>query len=157
MMKNLLLVSVAVFAFSPLTSIAQQADSAASIKAPLGKPLPAATMASDQPSQHPVEKSPQKKTLFVAIFSLGPTWQKHKPAHEQAHFKEHSANLQRLRAEKKILLGARYADKGMIILSAADEPEARAWLESDPMIVNSVFTLELYPFQPFYYGSIEKE
>lgn len=118
---------------------------------------PAAAPAGDRPYHRAVEKLLQKKKLFIAIFSLGPAWQKDKPAHEQAHFKEHSANLQRLRAEKKILLGARYADKGMIILSAADEPEARAWLESDPMVVNSVFTLALHPFQPFYYGSIEKE
>lgn len=156
-MKNLLLALLLVFAFNPLAAIAQEADSAASKKAPLVKPLPATAAASAQSSQPTAEESPQKKNLFIAIFSLGPSWQKDKPAHEQAHFAEHSNNLQQLRAEKKILLGARYADKGMIILSAADEPEARAWLEHDPMVVNRVFTLELHPFHPFYYGSIEKQ
>lgn len=118
---------------------------------------PAAAPAGDRPFHRAVEKLLQKKKLFIAIFSLGPAWQTDKPAHEQSYFKEHSENLKRLRSEQKILLGARYSDKGMIILSAADEQEARGWLAHDPMVANNVFSLELYPFQPFYYGSIEKE
>ncbi len=94
---------------------------------------------------------------FIAIFSLGPAWQKDRPAHEQLYFKEHSANLRKWREEKKITLGARYSDKGMIVLSARDEAEARAWLENDPMVVNQVFNLEIYPFNPFYTGCIEKK
>jgi uncharacterized protein YciI len=94
---------------------------------------------------------------FIAIFSLGPAWQKDKPAHEQLYFKEHSANLRKWRDEKKIGLGARYSDKGMIVLSARDEAEAREWLGNDPMVVNKVFHLEIYPFSPFYTGCIEKQ
>ena len=93
--------------------------------------------------------------LFVAIYSLGPAWKADKPAHEQAHFKEHSANLKKLRTEKKIILGARYSDKGMIILQVTNEQEARAILEPDPMVANKVFNLELHPFSPFYKGCIE--
>jgi uncharacterized protein YciI len=96
-----------------------------------------------------------KQPLFIAIFSLGPNWQIDKPAHEQAYFKEHSANLKKWRAEKKIVLGARYSDKGMIIISAADEKEARSRLEHDPMVMNKIFNLELYPFSPFYKGCIQ--
>lgn len=95
-----------------------------------------------------------KQPLFVAIFSLGPNWQTDKPAHEQAYFKEHSENLKKLRGGQKIVLGARYADKGMIIIAAADEKAARAMLEHDPMVVNKVFNLELYPFKPFYKGCL---
>ena len=94
---------------------------------------------------------------FIAIFSLGPAWQKDKPAHEQLYFKEHSANLRKWRDDKKIVLGARYSDKGMIVLSAHNEAEARAWLENDPMVVNKLFNLELYPFTPFYLGCLEKK
>ena len=97
----------------------------------------------------------QQKKTFIAIFSLGPAWNKDKPAHEQAHFKEHSANLKRLRQEKKLLVGARYSDKGMIIIEAANEEEARAQVENDPMVVNGLFHLELYPFNAFYKGCIE--
>lgn len=96
-----------------------------------------------------------KPPLFIAIFSLGPNWQTGKPAHAQAHFKAHSENLKKWRSEKKIALGARYSDKGMIIFSAADEKEARSMLEHDPMVMNKVFTLELYPFSPFYKGCLQ--
>jgi len=96
-----------------------------------------------------------KPSLFIAIFSLGPNWKTDKPAHEQTYFKEHSANLKKWRAEKKIVLGARYSGKGMIIISAADEKEARALVEHDPMVMNKVFNLELYPFSPFYIGCIQ--
>jgi uncharacterized protein YciI len=98
-----------------------------------------------------------KKTLFIAIFSLGPSWQSDKPAHEQAYFKEHSANLKKLRTEKRILIGARYSDKGMIIIAAANEQEARAMLEPDPMVANKVFNLELHQFNPFYKGCTEPQ
>lgn len=124
----------------------------------LAQPWPPVTApANDRPYHRAVEKLLQKKKLFIAIFSLGPAWQNDKPAHEQSYFKEHSENLKRLRSEQKILLGARYSDKGMIILSAADEQEARGWLAHDPMIAHNLFSLELHPFHPFYYGSIEKQ
>ncbi|NUO79687.1 hypothetical protein HUU05_06400 [candidate division KSB1 bacterium] len=93
--------------------------------------------------------------FFIAIFSLGEAWQKDKPAHEQLYFKEHSANLKRLRQEKKLLLGGRYSDKGMIIISAENENAARAEFENDPMLANRLFDLELYPFSPFYKGCVE--
>jgi len=105
-----------------------------------------------QPAQ---QDTAAKKLFFIAIYSLGPAWQTNKPAHEQAHFKEHSENLKKWRTEKKIALGARYSDKGMIIISAADEKEARAMLENDPMVMNKVFNLELYPFSPFYKGCLQ--
>lgn len=98
-----------------------------------------------------------KKMLFIAIFSLGPSWQANKPAHEQAYFNEHSANLKKLRAEKKILVGARYSDKGLIIIAAANEQEARAMVEHDPMVANKVFNLELHQFTPFYKGCIDPQ
>jgi len=105
-----------------------------------------------QPAQ---QDSAAKKLFFIAIYALGPAWQTDKPAHEQAYFKEHGENLKKWRAEKKIVLGARYSDKGMIIISAADEKDARSMLENDPMVMNKVFNLELYPFSPFYKGCIQ--
>ena len=101
------------------------------------------------------DTSVAKKLLFIAIYSLGPAWKTEKPAHEQAYFNEHSENLKKWRAEKRIVLGARYSDKGMIIISAADEKDARSMLEHDPMVANKVFNLELYPFSPFYKGCIQ--
>ncbi len=95
--------------------------------------------------------------FFIVIFSLGEAWEKDKPAHEQLYFKEHSANLKRLRQEKKLLLGGRYSDKGMLLLAMENEAAARKEFESDPMIANKLFHLELYPFNPFYKGCVEAQ
>lgn len=95
------------------------------------------------------------KQYFIAIFSRGPAWDEKKPVNEQGGFKEHSANLQRLRAEKKIPIGGRYADKGMVIVEAQNEAEARSLFASDVMLTRNTFALELHQFRPFYKGAIE--
>ena len=92
---------------------------------------------------------------FIAIFSLGPSWDKSKAANLQTGFKEHSENLKRLRTDKKISLGARYSDKGMVVVEANSDEDARAMFASDVMVQSKVFTLEVYPFKPFYKGCIE--
>ena len=97
----------------------------------------------------------QAKQYFIAIFSRGPAWETAKPANEQIGFKEHSENLQRLRSEKKIPIGGRYSDKGMVIVEAQSEEEAQLLFSSDVMVVKKTFTLELNRFRPFYKGSIE--
>jgi len=106
------------------------------------------------PGQAPQETA-QARRYFVAIFSPGPAWDEKKPASEQAGFKEHSENLRRLRAEKKLPIGGRYADKGMVIVEAPNEAEARTLFASDDMVVKKTFTLDLHEFRPFYKGSIE--
>jgi hypothetical protein len=95
------------------------------------------------------------KQYFIAIFSRGPEWVADKQANEQVGFKEHSANLQRLRAEKRIPIGGRYADKGMLIVEAKDEVDARSLFAGDAMLEKKTFTLELHHFRPFYKGTIE--
>ena len=95
------------------------------------------------------------KSYFIAIFSRGPAWDDAKPANEQIGFKEHSDNLRRLRAEKKISIGGRYGDKGMVIVEAPNEVEARSLFASDAMVEKKTFTLELNQFRPFYKGTIE--
>ena len=105
-------------------------------------------------SSSPSQTAPAKQ-YFIAIFSKGPAWDEAKPANEQPGFKEHSANLSRLRAEKKIHLGGRYGDKGMVIVGAQDEAEARSFFASDLMVEKKTFTLELNQFRPFYKGAIE--
>lgn len=99
-------------------------------------------------------QSPAKQ-YFIAIFSRGPAWDEKKPANEQLGFKEHSENLQRLRAEKKIPIGGRYGEKGMVIVEAANEHQARSLFVSDVMLEKKTFSLELHQFRPFYKGAIE--
>jgi hypothetical protein len=102
----------------------------------------------------PQQTAPAKQ-YFIAIFSRGPAWDEAKPANEQIGFKEHSDNLRRLRSEKKISIGGRYGEKGMVIVEAQNEGEARSLFASDVMVEKKTFTLELNQFRPFYKGSIE--
>ena len=105
-------------------------------------------------SSTPQSQQPAKQ-YFIAIFSRGPGWDEAKPASEQVGFKEHSDNLRRLRSEKKISIGGRYGEKGMVIVEAQNEGEARSLFASDVMVEKKTFNLELHQFRPFYKGSIE--
>jgi len=106
------------------------------------------------PGSGPQQTTPAKQ-YFIAIFSRGPEWVVDKQVNEQVGFKDHSANLQRLRAEKRIPIGGRYSDKGMVIVEAKDEAEARSLFDGDVMLQKQTFALELHQFRPFYKGAIE--
>ena len=102
----------------------------------------------------PQQPAPAKQ-YFIAIFSKGPAWDESKDASAQLGFKEHSENLRRLRTEKRIPIGGRYGEKGMVIVEAKDEGEARSFFSSDVMVEKKTFTLELHQFRPFFKGTIE--
>ena len=106
-------------------------------------------------SPTPTPQTVPAKQYFIAIFSKGPAWDEAKQANEQIGFREHSDNLRRLRADKRIPIGGRYADKGMVIVEAKNKDEAQTLFASDGMVINKTFTLELNAFQPFYKGSLE--
>jgi uncharacterized protein YciI len=93
--------------------------------------------------------------LFAIEFRTGPKWDATKQPHEQAHFREHSANLKRVRDAGSLLLGARYSDKGFLVVAAETETAARALIEADPSVQNQVFAYELFPFQVFYSGCVQ--
>lgn len=87
---------------------------------------------------------------FVVHFSLGPAWDTEKPPQEQTGFAEHSANMQRLRAEGMILLGARYADLGMLIIQADSFASAEAVIAQDPAVTHRIFHYTIEPVSIFY-------
>ena len=93
--------------------------------------------------------------LFIVTFSTGPAWTAGKPPAEQPMFREHGANLQRLRREGRIALGARYADKGMIVARFPGEEAARRELEADPGVKAGTFTFALDELRPFFEGCLE--
>lgn len=99
--------------------------------------------------------APAAESLFVVHFSTGAGWDAAKPPPQQKFFAEHSANLNRLRREGRLLLGARYGDKGMIVLRAADEAAVRAELAQDPSLEAGTFTAQVDSFRPFYHGSTQ--
>ena len=99
--------------------------------------------------------SEPQASLFAVEIKAGPAWDHAKPAHEQAHFREHSANLRKLRDQGSLVLGARYSDKGLIVLQADSEQQARALMDEDASIRSGVFAYELHAFNVFYGGSVQ--
>ncbi|MBL7863446.1 MAG: hypothetical protein JNK10_01125 [Cyclobacteriaceae bacterium] len=95
-------------------------------------------------------------TLFIVTYTTGPSWDLSKKPGEQLHFKEHSANLGAWRKQGLIKFGARYADKGIIFLSAASSAAARELILGDPAVSTKLFNADIQKLNPFYFGCIEK-
>lgn len=95
--------------------------------------------------------------LYVALISLGPSWDHSKQAHEQSGFQEHSKNLQRMRKEQRAIVGGRFSDKGIIIFGAENEDEAKAQFNTDPMALGGQFIIQVHRFKPFYDGYIPNQ
>ncbi|TDP74283.1 YciI family protein [Roseateles toxinivorans] len=93
--------------------------------------------------------------LYAVEIKTGPGWDAAKPPQEQLHFREHSANLKRLRDAGQLVLGARYADKGLVVLQAASAEAAHAMMRQDPAIQGQVFTYALHDFNVFYGGAVQ--
>ena len=98
----------------------------------------------------------QNLPLFAVEIKVGSKWDQSKPPQEQQYFREHSANLKRLRDAGTLIMGARYSDKGLVILAAQTEEEAKAMMDVDPSIKGDVFKYELHPFGVFYSGSVNQ-
>ena len=102
----------------------------------------------------PGQETASESKLYIVHFTTGPAWKQDRPFAEQEGANEHSRNMQRLRREGKILFGARYADKGMVILRVASEKEAREEIERDPAMSSGVFRYEIAELHPFYEGCV---
>jgi hypothetical protein len=90
--------------------------------------------------------------LFAVTLTTGPAWDAAKPANEQKLFKEHSANLARLRTEGLSVIGGRYGDKGLLLVRAPDEAAVRAELAKDPSITAGTFQATVEEYRPFQHG-----
>ena len=71
-----------------------------------------------------------------------------------AVLQEHSANLAKLRAAGTIVMGARYADIGLVVVTAATEAEAKKLFDADPSIAAGTFALDIQRFSVFYPGYV---
>ena len=106
-------------------------------------------------AQSPAPPQPAPPALLYAVeFKTGPSWDSTKPPGEQAHFRDHSANLKKLRDQGSLVLGARYSDKGLIVLQATSADEAHAMIRQDPSVEARVFMYELHQFNVFYWGTV---
>lgn len=92
--------------------------------------------------------------LFAIEITMGPKWDQSKPAQEQPLFREHSTNLRRLRESGNLIMGARFADTGLIVVAAKDLAEAKAMMDPDPSIGAGTFAFEVHPFDVFYGGDV---
>ncbi len=92
---------------------------------------------------------------FVVLYSLGDSWDTTKQFYEQKYFEDHSNFLSNLRKEKKIEVGGRYSDKGMIILRVKNEAQAQEIMKGDISVKNKLFRYELYELDVFYDGCID--
>ena len=92
--------------------------------------------------------------LFAVQIRTGPKWDPSKPPQEQAFFKEHSANLKRLRDAGHLVVGARYSDVGLVVLAADSETAAKAMMDDDPSFKAETFKYEVHPFNVFYGGTL---
>ncbi len=93
---------------------------------------------------------------YALIYTPGPGWDTTKQAHQQLHFDKHSQFLSTMRKEKKILFGARFSDKGFLIVEARNDEEMRSMLKNDLMTVNQIFTATFYRLSVFYDGCISR-
>jgi uncharacterized protein YciI len=102
----------------------------------------------------PAASAAPELPLFAVEIKTGPKWDAAKPPPEQPYFREHSAHLRKLREAGHIRLGARYADKGLIVIAAPTIEDARGWIDADPSIQHGTFAYELHPFAVFYGGTV---
>ena len=100
------------------------------------------------------ENTPQK-SHFIALYTVGELWDKDKNPNEQQYFNEHSGFLSKLRKEKKIIMGARYSDTGMIIVVADNLEGAKNMLFEDISLQEKLFNVEIHHFNAFYKGCLE--
>lgn len=115
----------------------------------VGSGLATAQTAASSPAAAPAVN------LYAVEIKTGPEWDAAKPPQEQRHFREHSANLKRLRDAGQLVLGARYADKGLVVLQAASAEDAHAMMRQDPAIQGQVFSYALHDFNVFYGGAVQ--
>lgn len=109
--------------------------------------------ASAQPASAPA--SAAELPLFAVEIKVGPKWDPARPPQDQAFFREHSSNLRRLREAGVLVMGARYADKGLVIVAAATASEVRAQMDLDPSMSAGTFAYEVHPFNVFYGGEVK--
>ena len=97
---------------------------------------------------------PADLPLFAVEITVGPKWDQSKPPQDQQFFRDHSSNLKRLRDSGQLVMGARYSDKGFVVLAAQDEADARAMMDVDLSIKAEVFKYQIHPFNVFYGGTV---
>jgi hypothetical protein len=98
----------------------------------------------------------QTDSLYIVTYTTGPAWDVAKQPQEQSWFKEHSANLSKWRKDGIIKAGARYADKGIIVVAAKTKVSAEELIFADAAVVNKLFVADVQKLNVFYEGCLER-
>jgi uncharacterized protein YciI len=89
------------------------------------------------------------RSYVLVILKTGPRKMPEGPARTEM-FKGHFANIGRLAGEKKLALAGPLdgADgwRGVFVFATADIEQARAWVETDPVIINGEMVAEFHKF-----------
>ncbi len=88
--------------------------------------------------------------LYIVHFETGENWDESVKPSEQNQFREHSANLNRLREEGTIVFGARYGELGLIIITSSSLESAVALMAADPGVKAGIFEFRVEPLSVFY-------
>jgi hypothetical protein len=96
-------------------------------------------------------------SLYIVTYTVGELWDLSKPPGEQQYFKEHSERLGQLRKDGVIKFGARYAEKGMIVIATADYSAAKEIVQADVAVKNKLFIADLQRLSIFYDGCLERK
>lgn len=95
-------------------------------------------------------------SLYLVTYSLGTAWDMSKSPKDQVYFEEHSGYLRKLRGDGVITAGARYSDKGIIVIKSKSLKDALAIVNSDQAVINNLFRVEVHKIQVFYEGCLER-
>lgn len=97
-----------------------------------------------------------KDSLYIVTYTTGPSWDQSKAPGDQPYFKEHSQHLSSLRKAGVITMGARYAEKGIIVIKAKSLSHAQEIVTSDQAIANQLFNTDVQKLSVFYPGCVER-
>jgi hypothetical protein len=95
-----------------------------------------------------------KDSLFIVTYTTGPGWDQTKSPSDQPFFKEHAGFMSKLRKDGVTKFGARYADKGIIVISASSSEKAKEIIFEDHAIENKLFVADVQKLNVFYEGCI---
>jgi hypothetical protein len=95
-------------------------------------------------------------SLYIVTYTTGNAWDVSKKPNEQLHFAEHGKNLSAMRRSGTIKFGARYADKGIIMITAPSLQAAKEIINADPAVGGKLFNVDIQRLSVFYDGCITK-
>jgi hypothetical protein len=97
-----------------------------------------------------------RDSLYAVTYTVGPLWDMNKGPNEQQYFKEHSARLGELRKDGVIKAGARFGEKGLIVITATSLNAAKEIIVADVAVINKLFNAEVEKLNVFYDGCLER-